>query len=99
MTEIPKIKVKTKNKIKAKLPKAKLPKEKLPKAKPPKLPKEKPPKPQKAHKTKNSGKVIVEITPPEKENEIYSDKLKHLIYKIKNQNNYSDTGIRFAWKN
>ena len=73
-----------------KLPKAKLPKEKLPK--------EKSSKPQRT-KTKNSGKVIVEITSPEKENEIYSDKLKHLIYKIKNQNNYSDIGIRFAWKN
>ena len=49
-------------------------------------------------KEKIESKVIVEITEPEKEKEIYSDKVKHLLFKIKNQNNYNDTGIRFAWK-
>ena len=46
-------------------------------------------------------RILIEITPLEKENDPlkYSDKLKHLIHKIKNQNNYNDTGIRFAWKN
>ena len=46
-------------------------------------------------------KVIVEITPAEKENneELYSSKLKNLLFKIKNQNSFNDTGIRFAWRN
>ena len=75
--------------------------------KPPKPKEEKPPKPkeEKAPKPKikpkpkkPKGKVIVEIQPVEKENELYPEKLRHLIYKIKNQNNFIDTGIRFAWK-
>ena len=48
---------------------------------------------------KKERKVIVEITEPEKEKEIYADKVKHLLYKMKNQNNFNDTGIRFAWRN
>ena len=76
------------------------PKKKPKKIKEPKKEKEakeeKPPKPK--IKPKPKGKVIVEIQPVEKENELYPEKLRHLIYKIKNQNNFIDTGIRFAWK-
>jgi len=52
-------------------------------------------------KAKRENKVIVEITPAEKENneEMYSSKLKNLLFKIKNQNSFNDTGIRFAWRN
>jgi len=79
------------------------PKKKPKKIKEPK--EEKPPKPKIIPKPKKpkkiepkKGKVIVEIQPVEKENELYPEKLRHLIYKIKNQNNFVDTGIRFAWK-
>ena len=82
----PKPKPKTKSKEKVK------PKEK-PKVKPKVKPKEK------SKPTEKERKVIVEITEPEKEKEIYAEKLKHLIYKMKNQNNFNDTGIRFAWRN
>ena len=79
------------------------PKKKPKKIKEPKKEKEpkeeKPPKPKiKPKPKKPKGKVIVEIQPVEKENELYPEKLRHLIYKIKNQNNFIDTGIRFAWK-
>lgn len=78
------------------------PKKKPKKIKEPKKEKEpkeeKPPKPKIKPKPKPKGKVIVEIQPVEKENELYPEKLRHLIYKIKNQNNFIDTGIRFAWK-
>jgi hypothetical protein len=52
-------------------------------------------------KTKKENKIVVEITPAEKENneEMYSSKLKNLLFKIKNQNSFNDTGIRFAWRN
>ena len=82
-----------------KKPKKIKPKEKAPKKeKPPKPKEEKPPKPKIKPKQQPKGKVIVEIQPVEKENELYPEKLRHLIYKIKNQNNFIDTGIRFAWK-
>ena len=44
--------------------------------------------------------VIISKPEPEEENNPmkYSDKLKHLLFKIKSQNNFSDGGIRFAWK-
>jgi hypothetical protein len=50
---------------------------------------------------KKENKIVVEITPAEKENneEMYSSKLKNLLFKIKNQNSFNDTGIRFAWRN
>jgi len=50
---------------------------------------------------KVNNKIVVEITPAEKENneEMYSSKLKNLLFKIKNQNSFNDTGIRFAWRN
>jgi len=89
---------KTLNSIKKKKTEAK-PKEK-PKAKPKPKPKSKAkPKPKEKPKERSSG-VIVQITPASKENneELYSNKLKHILFKIKNQNNYSDAGIRFAWK-
>jgi hypothetical protein len=62
------------------------PKEK-PKLKPKSIPKE-------------TGKVIVQMSPAEKkiDETVYCDKLKHLVHKIKNQNLFTDTGIRFAWK-
>ena len=52
-------------------------------------------------KVKKENKIVVEITPAEKENneEMYSSKLKNLLFKIKNQNSFNDTGIRFAWRN
>ena len=74
------------------------------KQQPKKAPKQQPKKAPKQHSSNKSNgkenKVIVEILPSEKENneELYSSKLKHLLYKIKNQNNYNDAGIRFAWK-
>ena len=57
------------------------------------------PKVKKENKVDN--KIVVEITPAEKENneEMYSSKLKNLLFKIKNQNSFNDTGIRFAWRN
>jgi len=78
--------------------------EKKTKPKPKAKPKQKPkPKPKKETKPKAEKvqKVIVEIEKKEKEpdEKMYSDKLKHLISKIKNQNNFTDSGIRFAWKN
>ncbi len=46
------------------------------------------------------GKVIVELEKKkEPDEQVYGDKLKSLLFKIKNQNNYNDNGIRFAWKN
>jgi len=47
---------------------------------------------------KVKGKFIVEMG---KENDVllYSNKLKHLVSKIKNQNDFNDNSIRFAWKN
>ena len=74
------------------------------KQQPKKAVKQQPKKAPKQHSSNKSNgkenKVIVEILPSEKENneELYSSKLKHLLYKIKNQNNYNDAGIRFAWK-
>ena len=88
-TKKPKTKPKPKTKSKSK------PTQKKEKPKP--IPKQKKEKPKPVLKPKER-KVIVEITEPEKEKEIYSDKVKHLLYKIKDQNNYNDTGIRFAWR-
>jgi len=74
---------------------AKKPKNKKPK----KEPKSKKEPPQK--KEKESRKVIVEIEKKEKECDEtrYVEKLKHLLFKIKNQHTNIDSGIRFAWKN
>ena len=57
--------------------------------------------PPKVKREKKERKIVVEITPAEKENneEMYSSKLKNLLFKIKNQNSFNDTGIRFAWRN
>ena len=78
-----------------------------PKPKPKSMPKEKPkPKPQAKHKPKpkpkeESNKVIVEIErqEPQRSEEMYNAKLKSLLSRIKSQNEYSDNGIRFAWRN
>ena len=47
------------------------------------------------------NKVIVEIErqEPQRSEEMYNSKLKSLLNKIKSQNQYSDNGIRFAWRN
>lgn len=85
-------------------------KEPKPKTKPkPAKPKPAKPKPKKTKEVKpkpkktkpKKGRVLVETISPEKEQdpERYSDKLKHLLFKIKNQNNFNDFGIRFAWRN
>jgi len=73
------------------------------KAKPKEKPKPKPkvkPKPKPKSIPKETGKVIVQISPDEKkiDETVYCDKLKHLIHKIKDQNVFTDTGIRFAWR-
>jgi hypothetical protein len=53
----------------------------------------------KEHETKKTNKVIVEIEKTNENSEsLYNDKLKHLLFKIKNQNNFTDTRIRFGWK-
>ena len=52
-------------------------------------------------KVKKQG-IIVEVdkTETKKNNpQKYLDKLKNLIYKIKNQTLETDNGIRFGWKN
>ena len=71
--------------------------------------KDKPNKPNKLNKTKKKDKpkqiiarkIVVEIEKKEKEpNEMdYNLKVKHLLHKIKTQNNFVDSGIRFAWRN
>ena len=89
-----------------KKPKPKKPKSPKGKSKP-KKPKSEPKKPEgKAKPTKSEPKkkckqkVIVEIEKRETaDDNRYDDKLKHLLFKIKNQNNYTDAGIRFGWKN
>jgi len=49
----------------------------------------------------SENKVIVEIErqEPQRSEEMYNSKLKSLLNKIKSQNQYSDNGIRFAWRN
>ena len=82
-----KTKPKTKDKPKPKpKPKPKAKSKPTPKAKPKSKPKE--------------NKLIIEHMNEKEIDPIkYEDKLKHLLHKIKNQNNYDDTaGIRFAWK-
>ena len=94
-----------------KKPKPKKPKSPKGKSKP-KKPKSEPKKPEGKAKPKKSEpkkpepkkkckqKVIVEIEKRETaDDNRYDDKLKHLLFKIKNQNNYTDAGIRFGWKN
>ncbi len=72
-------------------------KEKIKKPKPKNT--EKKPKPKNTEK-KPKPKVIIEVEKKKEPNEVlYGDKLKNLLFKIKNQNNYNDAGIRFAWKN
>lgn len=110
----PKVNIKQKVKSK-KEPKGKSKKEpnikskKEPKVKPKKEPMAKPKKEKvkpKKEKVKlkqtegTEGKVIVELEKKkEPDEQVYGDKLKSLLFKIKNQNNYNDNGIRFAWKN
>jgi len=73
------------------------PKKENPKVKPKSKPK---PKPKPKAKSKRESKVIIELEKKkEPDEQVYGDKLKSLLFKIKNQNNYNDTGIRFAWKN
>ena len=96
------------------MPEKKKPKPKHePKPKPKSMPKEKPqpkpkakpkpkPKPKPEAKPKEeSNKVIVEIErqEPQRSEEMYNAKLKSLLSRIKSQNEYSDNGIRFAWRN
>ena len=96
------------------MPEKKKPKPKYePKPKPKSMPKEKPqpkpkakpkPKPKQKPKAKpkeESNKVIVEIErqEPQRSEEMYNAKLKSLLSRIKSQNEYSDNGIRFAWRN
>ena len=58
------------------------------------------PKKEKVKLKQTEGKVIVELEKKkEPDEQVYGDKLKSLLFKIKNQNNYNDNGIRFAWKN
>ena len=47
------------------------------------------------------GKVIVQLEEhtPKKDENVYTNKLKLLVNKIKTQNEYTDSGIRFAWRN
>ena len=88
MGETKKCKPKPKEKAKSK-PK---PKEKA-KSKPKPKPKPKP--------LTNQGKVIVQLEEhtPKKDENVYNNKLKSLLNKIKTQNEYTDSGIRFAWRN
>ena len=62
-------------------------------------PKEKKRKPK--EQVSNHGKVIVQLeeNKQEKDENVYTNKLKSLINKIKTQNEYTDSGIRFAWRN
>ena len=73
-----------------------------PKDKPKPKPKDKPkdkPKAKPKTKPKENKLIIEQINEKEIDPIKYEDKLKHLLHKIKNQNNYDDTaGIRFAWK-
>jgi hypothetical protein len=69
------------------------------------VPKAKPKEKQKPKVVPNAkageNKVIVEIErqEPQRSEEMYNSKLKSLLNKIKSQNQYSDNGIRFAWRN
>ncbi len=96
MSETKKNKRKPKSKPKEKKPK---PKEKKPRPKPKPKPKEK--KRKSKEQVSNHGKVIVQLeeNKQEKDENVYTNKLKSLINKIKNQNEYTDSGIRFAWRN
>jgi len=73
-----------------------------PKPKPKPKPKNKPKiKPKPKNNTSQFNKVIVEIErqEPQRSEEAYNAKLKNLLNRIKSQNEYSDNGIRFAWRN
>jgi hypothetical protein len=87
----PKSKSKPKHKV---VPKAKTKEKQKPKSLPKVLPKAK-------AGESNGNKVIVEIEQqePQRSEEMYNSKLKSLLNKIKSQNQYSDNGIRFAWRN
>ena len=55
---------------------------------------------QKQHDPPTKNKIIIQIEKTsQKDENLYSNKLKYLLSKIKNQNDYTDTGIRFALKN
>lgn len=73
-----------------------------PKPKPKSKPKPKnKPKPTPKNNAGQINKVIVEIErqEPQRSEEAYNAKLKNLLSRIKSQNEYSDNGIRFAWRN
>jgi len=91
------------NKIKPKVkPKNVKPK---PKPKPKKeknnKPKQKPkPKPKKEKKSNPKGTIRIDIDQSDcKNTNVYNEKIKNLVYKIKNQSLDTDYGIRFGWKN
>jgi hypothetical protein len=72
------------------------------KAKPKPKPKESvKPKEKKRKPKEQVSKVIVQLeeNKQEKDENVYTNKLKSLINKIKTQNEYTDSGIRFAWRN
>ena len=92
-------------------PKPKSPKPKIkppkPKSKPPKPPKPPKPKAEKVKpvpkKEKRTLKIVIDSSPNHEDiikgEHMYSEKLKNLVYKIKNQSLDTDYGIRFGWKN
>ena len=74
-------------------------KEKNNKPKPKSKPKPKQ-KPKQKPEKKDKGTFIIDTDESDRKNtNVYNEKIKNLVYKIKNQSLDTDYGIRFGWKN